>query len=403
MPENLTDQISEQLLGGLRTVGLTVLIVVHLGLALPELLTAWPDYHAPWVQMAAYGLLTLVILGEIVFGKARGRYARCWLPIGLACTLVAAVTATAQVAPDNYFSNPHWPFLEAGWIGVVMLLERNLSTVLTFLGCHLGITAVQLLIAGVPTRQTVAGMAVSALAICGFQMTGAVAARLLQDRAAAASDALAEEERWRTRAAVAEQVHVDQRERYRGLGARVLPLLVKIADGSGDPADDELRRRCAVEAARLRRLFAENDHARDPLLHELRACIDVAERQGLSVQLAVRGELVALPRHLRRSLTEPALAVLLEARETARATIVRGGGRVRASVVIDVPDAAVPDALTPEVRIRSVTGDGRLWMEASVAVPDSSDDDAPDDAASERPFPVPRSPSHSSSSDTNPS
>jgi hypothetical protein len=47
-----------------------------------------------------------------------------------------------------------------------------------------------------------------------------------------------------------------------------------------------------LAATQLRRLFAENDDVPDPLVHELSACIDVAERRGLAVSLAVSGETV---------------------------------------------------------------------------------------------------------------
>ncbi len=67
----------------------------------------------------------------------------------------------------------------------------------------------------------------------------------------------------------------------------------------------------------MRRLFAESDDVTDPLEHEIHACVDVAERQGKSVQLSIRGARPALPLDVRRALTEPVIAVLAGARSRA--------------------------------------------------------------------------------------
>ncbi|PKV89974.1 hypothetical protein [Streptomyces sp. TLI_146] len=251
-----------------------------------------------------------------------------------------------------------------------MLLQfgRELGWTLLFIGCHVALTVGQLLLAGLPGRQTLAGMAVSALVICAFQVAAAVMARLLKDCAAAAGATAREQERVRTEAEVVTRIHADQRARYSDLRRSVLPLLADLADGVLDPADEGARRRCAVEAARLRRLFAERDHASDPLVHELRACIDVAERNGVDVQLAVRGAAAPAPRGVRRALTEPVLAALTTAERSARATVVRGGGLVRVSVVTDVPETVVPTPAEHGVHVRTVRKDGRLWVEAAYAV-----------------------------------
>lgn len=59
-----------------------------------------------------------------------------------------------------------------------------------------------------------------------------------------------------------------------------MPLLVGLGHGVLSPHDEEVRLRCGVEGTRMRRLFAEGDAVADPLLNELRACVEVAEHQG---------------------------------------------------------------------------------------------------------------------------
>ncbi|MCL7381616.1 hypothetical protein [Streptomyces sp. 35G-GA-8] len=361
----LTDRIAAGMLGALRLAGLAILSAVHFGLALPALLANLDGYRHAWVQLTAFGLLTLIIVVDALLGVAGRRRPRPWVAAGLVCSLVAAVVATSQLPGDHYLATPHWTFLEIGWFGVLLLFDAGLNATLLFLGIHVVVTLGQLTLAGIPSRQAAAGMAVSALAICAFQIAAAVMAKLLRGCATTAGATAREQERVRTEAAVSAQVHADQRSRYRDLGRSVLPLLTGLADGTLDPGDERVRRRCAFEAARLRRLFAERDHASDPLLHELRAGIGVAERHGVDVQLAVRGVSAPVPRHLRRALTEPVLAALATAERSARATVVRGGGQVRVSVVTDAPETDIPEPTERGVRVRTVHSEGRLLVEAS--------------------------------------
>ncbi|MFE4055125.1 hypothetical protein ACFXP3_02255 [Streptomyces sp. NPDC059096] len=410
----LTDRIARDMRAGLRVAGLFILTAVHLGLALPALLASLRGYDQPWVQLFAFTLLTLLIMVDALLGAdGRGR-PRAWVVLGLTCTVVASTVSTSRLPVEEFIGTPHWTFLEIGWFGVLLLFDAGLGPTLVFIGGHLAVTLGQLLLAGVPTREAASGMAVSALAICTFQVAAAMLARSLGECAADASATAREQERVRTEAAVAAQVHADQRARYAELDRSVLPLLTGLADGSLSPGDAAVRRRSAVEAARLRRLFAERDHAHDPLLHELRAGIDVAERQGIDVQLAVRGASAPVDRRLRRALTEPVLAALATAEHSARATVVRSGGLVRVSVVTDSPRTTltalteIPEPAERGVRVRTVRSEGRLLVEVSCILDTAVDGAASDGAASGEGdgaalAAVPAARGHSSSSEVSPS
>lgn len=63
--------------------------------------------------------------------------------------------------------------------------------------------------------------------------------------------------------------------RFLPLDATSVPLLQGLADGSLTPDDPDITRACAIEAARMRRLFVEVD-VPDPLRHELTHRADVA-------------------------------------------------------------------------------------------------------------------------------
>ncbi|UCM89395.1 sensor histidine kinase [Streptomyces marincola] len=365
--------VERHLFRGLRHAGLVILAVIHFALALPSLLGSLPGYSHPPLQVAAFCVLTGVLLVTAAY-LLRGRpWPARWPAPALGAVLAASVAATSQLPADDFLRTPHWSFLEAGWFGVVLLGHRGFQAVGAFIAGHLALMIGLLYAAGAPSRPDAAGMALSALAVCGFQVAVVLGLGLLRDRTDAIAAAARDRESLRIRATAALHIHADQRERYRALQATVLPLLGALARGTADPEDPAVRRACAREATRLRRLFAESDYAGDQLIHELRACIDVAERAGVTVSLAVRGEPLHLPQEVRRALTDPVIAALAAARHTARATVVRAPGQVRVGVVIDVPDAPALPAARAEhdapdgVRVRRVSGDGRLFVEAACA------------------------------------
>ena len=124
-----------------------------------------------------------------------------------------------------------------------------------------------------------------------------------------------------------------------------------------------------IEAARIRRLFAEADDTSDPLVHELAACIDLVGRRGVVVQLAIRGQCPPLPQPVRRGLTEPALVALTTAVSAARVTLVAVSNRVVLSVVTDgagpPADATANGTGHEQVDVAWTRQDDTVWMEAT--------------------------------------
>ena len=64
---------------------------------------------------------------------------------------------------------------------------------------------------------------------------------------------------------ISARVHAARQARWLAVRETVEPLLQDLAAGRANPADQPVRRDCAIAAARLRRLFAESDDAPDPL------------------------------------------------------------------------------------------------------------------------------------------
>jgi hypothetical protein len=124
-----------------------------------------------------------------------------------------------------------------------------------------------------------------------------------------------------------------------------------------------VQRRCAIEAARMRRLFAETDDVPNPLVHELRHCVDVADRRGVVVELEIRGHWPVPPVGIRRDLTEAALAVLATAESWARVTVVGNADLVSVGVVGDCGVVSVPRPTMPGVRIDTFSREEMLWIE----------------------------------------
>src|SRR5262249_17937953 len=138
----------------------------------------------------------------------------------------------------------------------------------------------------------------------GIQIAVAVCARALQTTAWHAANATRREASIREHAEIASRVHEDRHARWRGLQETTIPLLRELAAGSVDPGDECVRQRCAVEAARLRRLMAGSDDVPSVLLHELHATADVAERRGVAIDIESAGSVPEVPADVRGVITD---------------------------------------------------------------------------------------------------
>ena len=110
---------------------------------------------------------------------------------------------------------------------------------------------------------------------------------------------------------VARKLHDDRDERYARLRDSVLPLLRGMHDGSLSPADPEVQRRAAVEAARLRRLFAEENDVVDLLAAELGSLVDIVEQRGVEVQFSATGHRCVPPPATCKALVDAVAPALL--------------------------------------------------------------------------------------------
>jgi signal transduction histidine kinase len=365
-PAILGDVIATRYRRGFDLAVILLVGIWHAGNDLFAVLSGWDGYRSPvaallsWLALAAVGAAAGVRLW-------RGHAGRVGTWLLAPAALAAAAVGIAAVPGDLLFSQTNWAWGAAGWFGVLILLLRPPRELGAFLAATGAITLAVLAGAGALDRIGVARAATVIYGTAALQVTLLLAGRALAATGRRAAAVAGAEAAVRRRRQVAERLHADRRNRYRTVRGAVAPLLAGLADGTLDPADPEVRHRCAVEAGRLRRLFAETDDVADPLLHELRACSYIADQRGVVVDLQLTGRLPALDREVRRALTEAPLLALAGAERRARVTVLGRTDEVAVSVLVEGrgPAPAEPEvAARSEVTVSVLDEEDRRWVEA---------------------------------------
>ena len=198
----------------------------------------------------------------------------------------------------------------------------------------------------------------------GAQVAVAAGVRALDAAAGHAAEAARSEDAARERAATAEIIRAARHARWLALQESAVPLVAELAAGAADPGDAQVRTRCAVQAARLRRLLAEGDEVPGSLVHELHASADVAERRGVAVEIETAGPLPPVPGPARRVITDAAIAILTAARSQARITLAAVAAGIAVSFVADTGAVVPLPAASGGVAIEQQQDGGMLWAEA---------------------------------------
>jgi hypothetical protein len=338
----------------------------HLAGAGPLLLAHLGSYSSDQFQVAAWCAIALIIAaGSVLLLRGSSRRRTGW---ALAAAALVISTAAAAACPPAQMLETNWAWGTAGWVGVLVLLRRPLSELGVFLTLE-GLAMFAVLAHDGLHQPNVAAFITVLAGSTGIQVALSVAARTLHVPAQQAEEAATREADATARQAVADRIRSARQARWLELRTTAEPLLSGLAAGTADPADLAVQRACAVEAARLRRLFAEGDDAPDPLVHELHACADVAQRRGVAVDIETAAqlpgtELPAVPPVGRRAMTDLAIAVLVNAISRVRVTVTGTVDGVIVSLVCDSP--ADPDLPAgPAGLVVDSQRDGQsLWVEA---------------------------------------
>ncbi|MEV4543842.1 hypothetical protein [Micromonospora echinaurantiaca] len=333
---------------GARIVVVAIALAWHAAIGLPAVLAARADLAAPalvaggWLIVAATGALAGVRL-------LRGTPLPAW-PLA-ALLLVVDVAVFAAAGERQLFTTANWVWGTLGWFFVLALWGRRVIGLLALLAAHSLIALAAVLGHDATAPADLARYAMYVYGTLSLPVAvfvgGAVIATLARERAAAAAAAHA----MAAERDAAERARRDRRDRLALVSGTAEQVLAELADGRADPADPDVQRRCVLAAARLRRLIAESDDVPDPLLHELRAAADLAERGGLPIDLVTIGTPPPLPVEVRRRLVDPPTAALAGARDWARLTVVAGPEEVVVSLV-------TPDRDGPATGPPPACGDG---------------------------------------------
>ena len=354
----------------------------------PLLLAHLGSYSSDSFQVAAWCAIALIIAaGSVLLLRGSSRRGTGW---ALAAAALVISTAAAAACPPAQMLETNWSWGVAGWVGVLVLLRRPLAELGVFL--TLEALAMFAVLAQDGLHQPNVAAFITVLAgSTGIQVAISVAARTLHVPAQQAEEAATREADATARQAVADRIRSARQARWLELRATAEPLLSGLAAGTADPADLAVQRACAVEAARLRRLFAEADDTPDPLVHELHACADVAQRRGVAVDIETAAQFPgtqlpgsqfpgpqppAVPPEGRRAITDLAIAVLVNAISRVRVTVTGTVDGVIVSLVCDSP--ADPDAAQRSGRAgrgqsagrTESVGGGALEHDVTVAIVD---------------------------------
>ncbi|MGW3959274.1 hypothetical protein ACWED2_05595 [Amycolatopsis sp. NPDC005003] len=333
----------------------------HGGFDTVAVLLLWRDFRWVWVSPAMWVLFTALLVAATIQLLRDGVVRRPWLVVALTLTISVAIAVNADGQVVGF---ENWAFGAVGWLGVLASWGRSAAPLAVVLAGNGAASTVTMFLLAEPGLQDVAFVLTSLAGSAALQVAlayGVRTQRRIVDGAVEAAAARAEVD---TQRLAAEQAHAARVRRHEFLQRTAAVALAGLADGTSDPADPAVQRRCAIEAARLRRLFLEADEVPDPLLHEVRACLDVAETRGVPVRMSVSGAVPPVPVQARRDLLEPVVEVLSAARSHARVTISGGGGEVQVSVVADAVTPPVPPA-SGQVRVECQREGESLWLQTS--------------------------------------
>jgi hypothetical protein len=347
---------------------LTVVVVVlvwHFGYDVVIIARGWDSYQSraavagAWLALAVVQVVGSVLLLRDRLAVAVGR--------GLALIAFAAgAVATFACPPGQALSDVSWAWNSVGWFAVLLLLDRPWRELLTLSAANTAVTALALMLDGSLDRVTLARFLTVAYATAGVQVLFGYINLHLHRAAEQTRELAAVQAEQSAHLATDEAVHAGRQQRYGELRDRAEPLLHGLAERRLDPGDPVVQRAAGIEASRLRRLFAETDDTSHPLLHELRACADLAERRDVNVTIHHHGDLPVLPAQVRRALTEAALVVLVAAASWARLTVVADRDWIVVSALADAPADAL--GRLPQNELSTVMHneeENQLWVEST--------------------------------------
>lgn len=348
---------------GSRVAAVLIAFGWHLVVNVPAVVEGWSAYRFPWV--VAIGWLVFVAVGAISAGNLlTGTASPTWRLIAVLLLVEAVVFVNTPAA--LVFQPANWGWGTLGWFVILVLWGRRVIALVAVFAVEATIALVAIFANGLDDAAGLSRYVMYTYGTATLPIAFSVAASVLRTLAARTARTATARAALDAERVAAQRAQADRQERLALVSRTAGAVLGELADGRADPTDPAVQRRCALEAARLRRLIAESDDVPDPLLHELRAAVDIAERNGLPVELVAVGTLPTLPVHVRRRLAEPLTTTLAAARRSARLTVVAQPDEVVVSLVTSATGAdgpAVPGDPTGEVEYVYERDGDQVWAQ----------------------------------------
>jgi len=362
----------------------------HLGFDLVGVITAGPVRAGPWSSVACWTAYTVAAAAFSVrllrtpapaWGPSPPRdpdsarsapsplWSRTWAWNGAGLALALSLTVLLICPPGQEITPADWGWGSVGWLAMLALWHRPLSELILFVVAN-AVTMLAVLTArGTADRQTLAAWLTVVVSSGTLQWGLGLVARMLVVTSTEVSRRAEELSREDVRRARERTVRATRARLAASIHADAHPLVCRLAAGA-PPEDEALRHRCAVSAARIRRLVLHTRGSRDPLADELGAAADIAASRGVVVDLDVHGQLPVLPPADLQALTEAPLRALAAARHCARVTVAAFDGRVVVGVLSDAGeiDAPAPDpAAAVRLDVHRIDSGRQTWIESSWA------------------------------------
>lgn len=333
----------------------------HLAGAGPALVAHLNAYTSAPVAVGAWLIqLAVIAVGARLLLRDAATVQAVW---PLVVVVMASGIGAAIVCPPNGWLVADWSWGTVGWVAVLLLLHRPLQELIGVLLLEAGVTVAVLVLDDGMSRHVIAAFLTVLYASASIQLMVAVAARTMRFTARVAAEAANSQNERIMHQVVAEELATARADRYRAARQTIVPIMQGLAAGTLDPGSPAVQTRCAFEATALRRLAAEGDDLPNRLIHELEACVDLAHRRGVAVELAVSGSPPPLNTQIRRSLAEPVMALLAATREYARIAVTTDAGSVRVSVLTDSTEPAPTSSEIAGMSLTTGQDDDFLWVE----------------------------------------
>ncbi|MGI5506396.1 hypothetical protein [Lentzea sp. CA-135723] len=344
---------------------------------------AWNVWHAlsvdkpaPFVHPAASVSITLTgftVLVAVVMARLQvGVYAIRVLAL---CATAISIATVGVYLPDSATEEIGcWVSGTIGWLGVLLILHWQLNIIGGVLIGLPSLSFAVLVLVQQPAHSVVLRMFSGLFITVGVQVCAVLVDRVIVHAVRTTVAATQSGVTIAARDNAARAVQHGKLRRFAEMDQEFTRLLSDFARGGAEPSDPAVRRRCELAVGRMRRLLAESDSVEAPLLHELRASADAAERRGVVVELIVIGEVPPIVTEARRVITEATLVTLAASRTHARITVLAESTSVTVSIFADGDTPLEPfrEEASEEVSVDVQEEEGRLWVEAHWTAPSGS-------------------------------